>query len=130
MELIEGETLAALLGHNPRNRMAFEYLMACYLVTGRVERIVDNMKRLRDLGYEKIPTLYEEAILIHYGPEWRKADLAGLGISHETIGRYERFMQIAGAMQLPNRQTAFNRLVQEFGTSYFFYFFFGRVGVA
>jgi hypothetical protein len=122
--------LAALLEHNPRNQMAFEYLMACYLLTGRVDEIVAHMGRLRDLGYERIPTLYEEAILIHCGPEWRKADLAGLGISRETITRYESFMQIAGAMQSPNRQFAIHRLVQEFGASYFFYYSFGRVGVA
>lgn len=121
--------LAALLEHNPRNKMAFEYLMACYLVTGRVEKIVENMRRLRDLRYQEIPTLYEEAILIHCGPAWRKASLAGFSISQETLRRYERFVQIASAMQSSNRQTAFNQLVREFGTSYFFYRSFGRVGV-
>ena len=36
------QTLAALLKHNPRNKMAFEYLMACYLLTGRVDKVVDE----------------------------------------------------------------------------------------
>ncbi len=44
------ETLAGLLQHNPHNKMAFEYLMACYLVTGQVNKIVENMGRLPSLA--------------------------------------------------------------------------------
>ena len=88
------QTLAALLEHNPRNKMAFEYLMACYLLTGRVDKIVENMDRLRDLGYQRIPTLYEEAILIYYGSREQQVDLAKFNISPETLQRYETFVQI------------------------------------
>lgn len=120
--------LAGLIEHNPRNRMAFEYLMACYLLTGRVDKIAENVPRLRDLGYEKIPTLYEEAILVHCEAQLQKVNLAGFTISQETLKRYESFVQIAGGMQSQNRQIAFNRLIREFGASYFFYCSFGRVG--
>ena len=123
------ETLAALLEHNPHNKMAFEYLMACYLVTGRVDKIVENMPRLRDLGYQRIPTLYEEAILIHYGTQGREIDLARFNVAPETLQRYEIFVQLAGAMQSQDRQAVLNRLIREFGTSYFFYYSFGRVGL-
>jgi len=120
--------LAALLEHNPRNRMAFEYLMACYLLTGRVDKIAENVPRLRDLGYREIPSLYEEAILIHCEAELRKVNLAGFSMSRESVEKYEKFLQIASVMQSQNRQIAFNRLVREFGASYFFYYSFGRVG--
>jgi hypothetical protein len=123
------ETLAALLERNPRNKMAFEYLMACYLLTGRVDRIAANMDRLRTLGYPKIPTLYEEAILIHFGTQGRSVDLARFPISQETLQRYETFVPIHNAMQSPNHQLALTRLIREFGTSYFFYYSFGKVGL-
>ncbi|MBN1510138.1 MAG: hypothetical protein JW955_25045, partial [Sedimentisphaerales bacterium] len=123
------ETLATLLAHNPHNRMAFEYLMACYLLTGRVDKIVQNADRLRDLGYRKIPTLYEEALVIHFGAQRQQVDLARYNISEETLHRYETFAQIANAMQPQNQQAVFNRLVRDFGTSYFFYYTFGRVGL-
>lgn len=123
------ETLAALLAHNPRNKMAFEYLMACYLLTGRVDKIVENVERLHDLGYQKIPTLYEEAILIHYGSQRQQVDLAKFTISQEAVQRYETFMRIANAMQPQNYQAALNRLIRDFGTSYFFYYSVGRVGL-
>jgi hypothetical protein len=92
------QTLAALLKRNPRNKMAFEYLMACYLVTGQVDKIVANVGKLREFGYERIPPLYEEAILIYYG-SWRQHGGRGqVQHSPETIRRY--FPQPGNAQSL------------------------------
>ena len=124
------ETLAALLKHNPRNKMAFEYLMGCYLLTRQVDKIVANTGRLRDLGYPGIPTLYQEAILIHFGSQGRQVDLAQFSISPETIRRYEAFVRLGNAMESQDRQAVLNRMIREFGTSYFFYYTVGRVGLA
>jgi len=122
-------TLAGLLEQNPGNRMAFEYLMACYLLTGKVDKIVENLHRLDELGYRATPTLYEEAVLIHYGAQRQKPDLGRIRIRPETIQRYQRFVQIRGSMQPQSQQATFNLLIREFGTSYFFYFAFGSVGL-
>jgi hypothetical protein len=124
------ETLAALLKHNPRNKMAFEYLMACYLLSSRVDKIVENAGRFQDLGYQKIPTLYEEAILIYLGSQRQQLDLAKFPISQETLKRYEAFVQISNAMGSQDRQAVLNLLIRDFGASYFFYYTFGRVGRA
>ncbi|MEJ2704815.1 MAG: DUF6057 family protein, partial [Sedimentisphaerales bacterium] len=61
------EMLIGLLRQNPGNRMAFEYLMAFYLLAGDLEKIAENIGRLSDLEYREIPTLYEEAMLIYQG---------------------------------------------------------------
>ncbi|MCX5644971.1 MAG: DUF6057 family protein [Phycisphaerae bacterium] len=123
------QTLAALLKHNPHNKMAFEYLMACYLLTGRVDKIVENMERLPGLGYQTIPTLYEEAILIYYGSRQQAVDPAKFNISQETLHRYETFAQIRGTAGPQNSQAVLTRLIRDFGTSYFFYYVFGQVGL-
>jgi hypothetical protein len=123
------QMLTELLVHNPSNKMAFEYLMACYLLTGRVEKIVTNMERLGDLGYQEIPTLYEEAILIYFGSQGQKIDLNKFNIKRETFERYAKFVQLRNTMQPRNRQVVLGRLIAEFGSSYFFYFTFGRVGL-
>jgi hypothetical protein len=123
------EILAALLRRNPRNKMAFEYLMACYLLTGQVDKIVANMGRARDLGYPEIPTLYQEAILIHFGSQGRKIDLDVFNISTETFRRYEAFVRLGNAVDSQDRQAVFNRMIREFGTSYFFYYTFRKVGL-
>ena len=123
------QILTELLAHNPANRMAFEYLMACYLLTGRVDKIAAKMEQLRQFDYDGIPTLYEEALLIYFGSQGRKIDLTKFNIKRETIDRYLKFVQLRNSMRPDNRQIVLTRLISEFGGSYFFYSTFGRVGV-
>jgi hypothetical protein len=124
------ETLSALLSRNPRNKMAFEYLMAYYLVTRQVDKIAENVGRLHDLGYERVPTLYEEALLIHSATTGQRLDPSRFDASQDTLQRFETFRRIASALQTKDRQAALNRLIRDFGTSYLFYYRFGQVGQA
>lgn len=123
------QMLTALLIRNPRNKMAFEYLMASYLLTGQVDKIAANIERLDDLGYQTMPVLYEEAILIHLSSHKQKIDSGKFNISPQTIQRFYKFGQLRTAMQTQNRQAVLNRLILEFGSSYFFFYTFGTVGV-
>lgn len=124
------QLLTGLLDENPRNKMAFEYLMACYLLTGRVDMIAANVGRLGELGYDAIPVLYEEAILIYVNSPGQKPDLSKLKIRRQTVERYQKFVQLRSSVQPQNRPAVLKRLIVEFGNSYFFYFAFGCVGVA
>jgi len=124
------QMLTALLDRNPRNKMAFEYLMAVYLLSGKVDKIAANMKRLDDLGYQNTPTLYEEAVLIHIGSQGQKIDSKKFDIRPQTIQRYNKFVQLRNSMQPFNRREVMRRLIVEFGSSYFFYYTFVSVGVA
>ena len=117
------EMLTGLIEHNPGNKMAFEYLMACYLFACQLDKIAENIGRLNHLGYQDVPTLYEEAMLIYYGSRGRKLNLNELNIKRETIERYKRFVQLCNSMQAQNRQVVLQRLIGEFGTSYFFYYY-------
>lgn len=44
--------------------MAFEYLMAHYMLTGQLRLLVDRAELLPELGYEIIPRHYAEALAI------------------------------------------------------------------
>lgn len=123
------QMLTALLARNPRNKMAFEYLMASYLLTGQVDKIADNIERLNGLGYRNIPTIYEEALLIYFSSKKQNIDASRFDISPQTIERFYKFGQIRSSMQPFNRQAVINRLILEFGSSYFFFYTFGTVGV-
>ena len=142
------QMLTALLARNPRNKMAFEYLMASFLLTGQVDKIAANMERLGDLGYQNIPTLYEEALLIYLSSHKQKIDSSRFNISPQTLERFYKFVQLKTSMQTQNRpvesltsslslraegqverQAVLNRLILEFGSSYFFFYTFGSVGV-
>jgi hypothetical protein len=118
------EMLTGLLRQNPKNRMAFEYLMACYLLAAQHEKIVANIGGLTDLGYREVPPLYEEAMLIYQGMHGRRPDLGKLKIKPETIDRYNRFVRLYHSIQPQNRQVVLQQLIREFGTSYFFYYRF------
>ena len=48
-------TLEFLLHANPRNRMAYEYLMACTLLKKDVGRFVHYYPLGADLGYSSVP---------------------------------------------------------------------------
>ncbi len=117
------EMLTGLLEHNPSNKMAFEYLMACYLFAGQLDKIAENIGHLSDLGYKEVPTLYEEAMLIYYGSRGQKLNLNELNIKRETIERHKKFVQLCDSMQAQNRQLVHQYMIGEFGTSYLFYYY-------
>jgi hypothetical protein len=120
----EETVLLNLLKSNPRNRMAFEYLMAYYLLCRRPDMVARNLYRLDDFDYTRIPVLYEEALEIY-----RQKDTAAtvvlpkLAADPLTAVRSERFLKLMELYETgaPGSEAA---LVSEFGASYFFFFIF------
>ncbi len=108
--------------HNKKNRMAFEYLMAYYLLTFDFEKIADNIHRLDDYNYPDIPRHYEEAIFVYMTEKGEEVDLYGRKISQNTIQRFQRFTYLANRYS-NNMKEGINVLRREFGDSYFFYHF-------
>ena len=117
--LDEDEVLQDLLENNRRNRMAFEYLMARCLLTGGLERFGENLKRLGDFNYQRMPRLYEEAIL-YMGERGQKVELDGLEVSEEAHRRFSEFQRIYN-LYGKNKAMALNELWENYGDSYFFY---------
>jgi hypothetical protein len=118
--------LVQLLERNPRNRMAFEYLIAYYLLTRQVDKLAANLHRFDDFGQTRLPRHCEEAILIHLDATGTQAtDLGGRQISPETRRRSAEFVQAAGRLE-GNASAAFAALHRDFGDSYFFFYVFGH----
>jgi hypothetical protein len=117
-----------LLDKNKNNRMAFEYMMAFYLLTGQTGKIVENIGYLNEMGYERLPQYYEEAIAMYtIGSGGKNMDLHGWRPRLETIMQYQEFNRIyALSGSEHNKQNARAALVSNFGKSYFFYFIFER----
>ena len=57
--------LLRLLKRNRHNRMAFEYLMAHYLLTDKLEKLVANLYRFGDFDYPQLPRHCQEALIIY-----------------------------------------------------------------
>lgn len=122
----EEELLLHLLDRNPRNKLAYEYLMACYLTTGNVDKLTDRLNEARAFGYLTPPRHWEEAICVYMARG--DLDLSGATgmnmpmISPYTFHRFDRFMQ--DYLPLENDTAAAEKLGVEFGTTYYYFYTF------
>ena len=137
--------LLNLLDTNKQNRMAFEYLMATYLLHRhqKIDTFIHNLYRLKDFDYPKIPRLYEEAIIAYILDTNKPVDLHGYHISQESVQRYEEFAQSIqrhgnssqanvksyGDMTANILETAREHVAEDFGDSYLFYHIYGESGL-
>jgi hypothetical protein len=122
--------LLDLLDKNRYNHMAFEYLMAWYLLTSQLDSFVQNLHRLDDFDYPQIPPLYEQAILVYEVLTGTKVDLKDRQISPQTYDLARRFSDISTSEDATDRLTAMRLALRDFGDSYLFYFNFGDLGIA
>ena len=114
--------LESLLKADPQNRMAFEYLMAHYLLTLDLEKAVDRLSELDSLGYQGIPRDYEQALLLWERRQRVEISLKGQRVRAETLDRFRRFTE---ALKERLYETAQGRafLEKEFGDTYWFYYY-------
>jgi len=122
------ELLLDLLAENKQNRMAFEYLMSWYLLTKQLEKFVQNIDRLDDFDYQRIPRHYEEAILVYVASKQKEPDLRGRRFSMESIRRFKGFDQMLYRSGR-NIDAARSELAKYYGDSYFFYCTYGFTGM-
>jgi hypothetical protein len=114
-----------LLEKNPNNKLAFEYLMAVYLLTGQVDQVVANIEKFRSLGYERIPRCYEEAILVYIGLGHTKINLQGWNLRPETINRIKEIDRVYRLKRgIYNEQVVRDTLGPDYADSYFLYYLF------
>jgi hypothetical protein len=115
--------LSALAEQGGQNRMAFEYLMASYLLGKRLDKLVQNLGRLTEWGYTEIPPLYQEAALIYaYGTK-KPILVKDLAISPEAQRRIENFSSVFNRYGR-DKDAAFGELARDYAGSYFFYFIY------
>lgn len=111
-----------LLEENKNNKMAFEYLMSYYLLTGQSEKILLNISQLNNFGYKDIPYNYQEAILINVlETQTTNPRLYGKSLSHSLKEQYRYFYRV---YQDNNYDpiTTYNVLKDKYRNSYFLYY--------
>jgi hypothetical protein len=122
------DALLALLEKNRQNRMAIEYLMALYLLTGQLDKFIENLNYLDDLDYSEIPRHYEEAILVYTSVSKKLVNLRGRRLSPQSHQRFKGFLETFNRYG-GNNQAAFSELAKNYGDSYFFYYTYGVSGM-
>lgn len=117
--------LPELLKEHPENKMAFEYLMAVFLLNKDITSFAANIYRLKELGYHEIPVNYEEALL--FCMTYFKKDLVpeGFSIRPATIQRKNEYIaQISRCGG--NRDRAARELYKQFGNTCWYYLHFAE----
>jgi hypothetical protein len=123
------QMLLALIEQNKDNRMAFEYLMAYYLLTVQPEKLTAQIGRLKDFDYAEVPALYAEAAALYAHNMDRPPSAGGRPLPAEAVRRVERAVQIAGDAR-GDRQKLAAELAAELPASVSRYFITGQSGIA
>jgi tetratricopeptide (TPR) repeat protein len=123
------DSCQALLRRNPHNRMAFEYLMANYLLTRELGKLVANLGRLDDFHCPALPRHYEEAVLLYQDETHQTVDLHGRIVSADALQRYGDYCRLLSPFaRSGDIQGARATLAPRHGRSYYFYYTFGESG--
>jgi len=119
--------LSLLLEKNSQNKMAFEYLMAWYMLTKHLGNFVQNIDRLKDFGYSQLPIHYEEASLVYVASTGKKLRLSGYQASQTLRQRIEDFGRIVRSYGTDKR-AAYGELASKYRDTYFFYCLYAPSG--
>jgi hypothetical protein len=112
--------LSQMLNEHPDNRMAFEYYMAMLLLNKDIDNSANNVFRIKELGYPKIPTHYEEVILVYMDHTNKNIVPSGYRISRQTIDRLAGYLKIMNSAGSDRRKAA-QLLFSNYGGTYWFY---------
>lgn len=117
--------LLRLLADKPQNRMAFEYWMASCLLSRNLDGIAAQIGRLGELGYDRIPVHYEEALLLYNGLNKTAFVPEGFSISQDTRDRFHRYATVFAANR-HSLEKASKALHKDFGQTFWYYMQFSE----
>jgi hypothetical protein len=115
--------LTRMVKEHPENRMAFEYLMAFYLINKDLRNFVNYIPVMEKMGYREVPVAYQEAIL--YFISLNNQDPYSNSPSY--ISRDTKLRMSAYAEIYSKYPDAATRLREKFSDTYWFYFQFVEV---
>ena len=118
------EMLQELLARNGRNRMAFEYLMAYYLLNRRLEQFAANLRRLPEFGRTSLPRHYQEALLVYRESADRPIALLEGAVSEQTARCFDEFAALL-ADHADDPEAGRRAAWPDYGGTYFYYYLFG-----
>jgi len=115
--------LQAQIQNGRQNKMAFEYLLALYMLRGEMWNVADLAGGIERYDYQQIPVAFEEAILLNNKHNNKKISLRRLSIRTETKQRFDAFMAVTVRHRTKNAAQA--ELARKFSNTYMYYYFYG-----
>ncbi|MGC8744778.1 MAG: DUF6057 family protein [Verrucomicrobiia bacterium] len=116
-----------LLVSNPKNRRAFECLIATYLANKNLSEAMRLVNAFPGLGFKNLPRHYEEAVLVWQIIEKHQQFVPGkYRISQATTMQFNDFVRVIERYN-GNLAAAKSELAERFGTTYWYYYFYEEV---
>jgi len=113
------------LEFNKNNKMAFELLMAYYLLSGELLDFIKNLDRLKEFHYTKLPRHYEEAIAVYMSVTKREERIVQSKISIKTFRDFQDFQKILKKYN-NDKAAARNEIMSKFGNTYWAYLIYTK----
>jgi hypothetical protein len=116
------EDLLNILLDRQQNRMAYEYLMACFLLENDLASFMKYYTLGRKLNYDKVPSLYQQAILL-YSYELSRSRgraLGNLRFDKSVVNEFKQYLSIFEKNN-GDLEAAKPELELLFGNTYWFY---------
>jgi hypothetical protein len=113
--------LLNLLRDHPENRMAYEYLMAFYLLNNDLASFVKYYSLGKQFGYPSIPTLYQQALILYaYELSRQGKTFARLNYDEAVVDNFTEYLSVLKSYG-GNRPDAQAELQKKFGNTYWYY---------
>jgi hypothetical protein len=113
--------LLNILNDRPKNKMAYEYLMAYYLLNNDLGSFVSYFGMGQQLGYKKIPKVFQEALILYiFNMQQQGKQVSHVPIDNEITSRFRDYLSVVGKNN-GNLEQARPELEKQFGNTYWFY---------
>jgi hypothetical protein len=101
--------------------MAFEYLMASYLLEKNLNGFAANINMLKTYGFKEIPVHFEEALVLYMVNTDENIVPEGYRIRNSTIQRFNDYIDKFTPYFTRPKLEAAQALSKQFGNTYWFY---------
>lgn len=109
--------LGLLLEHNPKNRLAYEYLMAYTLQKRDLQHFMAYYPLGKELGYDHIPLSYQEALIFVWTQQHPNFQNLPWSISQNVLNGVTEFAHV----YMSQKQNAEPLLRAKYGKTYWYY---------
>jgi hypothetical protein len=115
------QDIPAILAQHPGNRMAFEYLMAGYMLTFRLGLMIADLQSMDIMNRSILPRSYQEAIMVFiYGTTGSSSESVGQSVQIKTRAQFSDFMKILQRYK-GDATAAQHELKEKYGETYWYY---------
>ena len=114
---VRPDMLESLFQSNTDNRLAYDYLMAYYLLTGDLENFANHVGWGEKLGYSSIPRHFQEAMILRWSMNRENNGQVPVQIQPDIAQRFKQFGAYINSPAMTREG-----LAQNFGDTYWYYY--------